>query len=741
MELTIEQALQQGVAAHKEGKLQEAERLYKAILQAQPAHPDANHNLGLLAVSVNKADVALTLFKAAVEANPKVEQFWLSYINALVKDNQFKDANKAINKAKKKGFNTKNFEALLFQAKVKVDTKEPSQEQLSSLLEHYQNRRYAEAEQLAISITNEYPKHQFGWKVLSAVLRETGRISEAANANQAEVKLCPHNAEAHSNLGNTLRELGRLDEAEANYTQAITLKPDYAIAHYNLGITLKELGRLDEAEASYIKVLALKPDYATAHYNLGITLKELGRLDEAEASYKKAIVLKPDLTDAHSNLGVTLHELGRLDEAAASYAQAIALKPDLAEAHSNLGITLKELGRLDEAEASYTQAIRLKPDFAKAHNNLGFTLQELGRLDEAEASLRQAIVLKPDYAEAYNNMGNALHSKGDPESAKDSYKQAINIDPDYAEANYNMSLVNLSLQDFEAGWSLYDWRWKLTKMVSNPLESSKPLWRPSKKQRVLLWCEQGVGDEIMLASLIPDLYFSSSKLIVLTDKRLIPLFRRSFPDDIDFRPSNEVVSETEYDSQIPMGSVPLHFRQSIDSFKNSAQGWLSASSVKSKNLRSQLLSDDSETLIGISWHSTASKKFKVGNKAIPLNKIAPFLHSSKVKLVSLQYGDVDHEIKKLLIDFGIKVTQVPEIDNMNDIDDLAALISACDEVVSIDNVTAHLAGSLGKQSKILLTSSCNWYWGHGQQNSYWYNSVHLYRQTKIGDWEHVIKQL
>jgi ADP-heptose:LPS heptosyltransferase len=245
----------------------------------------------------------------------------------------------------------------------------------------------------------------------------------------------------------------------------------------------------------------------------------------------------------------------------------------------------------------------------------------------------------------------------------------------------------------------------------------------------------------MFASLIPDLYSSSSKLIVLTDKRLIPLFRRSFPDDIDFRPSNEDVSETEYDSQISMGSVPLHFRQSIDSFKHSAQGWLSASTVKVKKLRSQLLSDGSETLIGISWHSTNSKKSKARNKAIPLNQIAPFLHSSKVKLVSLQYGDVDHEIKKLLIDFGIKVIQVPEIDNMNDIDGLAALISACDEVVSIDNVTAHLAGSLGKQSKILLTSSCNWYWGQGQQNSYWYNSVHLYRQTKIGDWEHVIKQL
>ena len=103
MELTIEQALQQGVTAHKEGKLQDAERLYRAILQSQPAHPDANHNLGVLAVSVNKVDAALPVFKAALKANPKIEQFWLSYIDALIKEKQFENAKQVIDQAKKQG--------------------------------------------------------------------------------------------------------------------------------------------------------------------------------------------------------------------------------------------------------------------------------------------------------------------------------------------------------------------------------------------------------------------------------------------------------------------------------------------------------------------------------------------------------------------------------------------------------------------------------------------------------------
>jgi Flp pilus assembly protein TadD len=319
MELTIEQALQRGVAAYKEGKLEEVERLYRAILQSQPTHPDANHNLGVLAVSVNKADVALPLFKTALEANPKIEQFWVSYIDALVKANQLKDAKQAIKKAKKKGFDTKKLQALLSQSKSRADTKMPSQVQLSSLLEHYQNGRFGDAEKLAISLTREFPRHQFGWKALGAVLKQTGRIRESLVPSQKAAALSPQDAEAHSNLGVTLKELGRMDEAEASLRQAIALKPDFAEAHYNFGITLKELGRLEEAEASLRQAIALKPDFAEAHNNLGITLKELDRLEEAEARYTQAIALKSDFAEARYNLGVLWFESRQYNLAAEQF--------------------------------------------------------------------------------------------------------------------------------------------------------------------------------------------------------------------------------------------------------------------------------------------------------------------------------------------------------------------------------------------------------------------------------------
>ena len=275
MEPTIEQALQQGIAAHKEGNLQEAERIYQAILQSQPKHPDANHNLGLLAISVNQIEAALPLFKTALDVNPNIEQFWVSYVDVLVKAKRLKDAKQAIKKAKKKGFDAKKLQALLSQSKGVTDNKVPSQELLNSLLEHYQNGRFNDAEKLAVSITNEFPKHQFAWKALGAVLGATGRKSEAVDANQTAVALSPQDAEAHSNLGVTLQELGRLDEAEASYTQAIALKPDFTEAITNKWLLLfnkKEFeAALRHSDANIFKG-------ARAH-DL-ITLYALGRIDE-----------------------------------------------------------------------------------------------------------------------------------------------------------------------------------------------------------------------------------------------------------------------------------------------------------------------------------------------------------------------------------------------------------------------------------------------------------------------------
>jgi len=258
MELTIDQALQQGIVAHKEGKLQDAERLYRAILQSQPSHPDANHNLGVLAVSMNKVEAALPLFKTALAANPKVEQFWLSYIDASIKEKQFDNARDIIEQAKKQGVGGEQFHALEKQLdsinqQENISHRSPSQHQLNNLLGYYQKGKLGEAEKLAMSLTKEFPSDNFSWKILGAIFKITGRDSEAINANQTAVTLSPKDAEAHNNLGNALQAQGKLDDAINSYRQAITLKPNHVDAYYNMGNALQTQGKLNQAISSYLQ--------------------------------------------------------------------------------------------------------------------------------------------------------------------------------------------------------------------------------------------------------------------------------------------------------------------------------------------------------------------------------------------------------------------------------------------------------------------------------------------------------
>ena len=408
----------QAVDAHKAGKLHEAEVLYRAILQSEPLHPDANHNLGVLAVAVDQAEAALPLFKTALKANASQGQYWLSYIDALIQVKQFDSANEVLSQGKSLGLAGEMVDALQAQLTAiflaqstapppnqkkptytqqrkkvtagKEKNTSPSQSDLNALLEKYQAGQYDLAENLAKAHTQKYPDHQFSWKVLGALFKLTGRLEESLAANVKAVDISPKDAEALYNLGITLHELGRLEEAEKHYKKAIAIAPNSAETHYNLGITLQGLGRHEEAQTSYKKAIAIKPAYAQAHYNLGLTLQGVSRLEEAEASYKKAISIAPGYAEAHSNLGVTQQELGRLDDAAASLKQAIAIKPDYAEAHSNLGITLKELRKTEEAESSFRKAIFINPELKSAKANLGKLLMDKNQHKDGSALLRKA---------------------------------------------------------------------------------------------------------------------------------------------------------------------------------------------------------------------------------------------------------------------------------------------------------------------------------------------------------------
>ena len=326
IKINCDQLIQKAVDAHKDGKFKEAENFYHKILKVQSKHPDANHNLGIIELTRNNLTVALPLLKNAIEYNPKKEQFWISYINALIKINQFEEA-------------------------------------------EFYSRKVIELK----------PRFVIAHFNLGAILQVLNRLDEAEVSYKKAIEFKPDYAEAYNNLGVTMKDLDKLNEAEINLKKAIKLKPNYPEAYNNLSIVLKKLKRLDEAEASCQKALKLNPNYAQAYNVLGNILQQFNKFDEAEASYKKAILLKPNFVLAHFNLGSMFSDIGKLDEAELSLNKSIKLKPDFVQALTNLGIVLGELGKSEEAIAIYSKVIKIKPDFKKALLNRGKILFEKGK--------------------------------------------------------------------------------------------------------------------------------------------------------------------------------------------------------------------------------------------------------------------------------------------------------------------------------------------------------------------------
>ena len=409
MELTVDQALQKGIEAHKAGQFQDADRLYTAILKSQPKHPDANHNMGVLAVGVGKVEQALPFFKTALEANLSTAQFWLSYIEALIKLEQLAEAKAVLDQATSKGAKGDGFNQLEQKlqriepiARITPRVQDPPQDQIQSLINLYSQGQLKQALEQATRLLQQFPNSSVLYNISGAIYNGLSQLDASVEAYNSALAIKPNSAEAYNNMGNVLKDQGKLDEALEAYTKALLLKPDLAETYYNMGIALKAQDKLEEAIEAYNKAIAIKPDYADAYNNMGFALSDQGKLEEAIAAYNKALAIRPDYAEAYYNMGNAFQEQGKLEEAMEAYTKALAIKRDYAEAYSNMGATLSSQGKLEKAIEAYNKALALKPDYAEAYNNMGVTLQQQGNLEEAIEAYSRALAIRPDY-------GNAKH--------------------------------------------------------------------------------------------------------------------------------------------------------------------------------------------------------------------------------------------------------------------------------------------------------------------------------------------
>ena len=241
--------------------------------------------------------------------------------------------------------------------------------------------------------------------------------------------------------------------------------------------------------------------------------------------------------------------------------------------------------------------------------------------------------------------------------------------------------------------------------------------------RVLLWPDEGIGDEIKYGSMLGEFRGMVGKLLVQLDRRLIPLFRRSLPDDVEFFERGTVVPEDRYDSHIAIGSLGQYLRPTLESFAGKGGKYLWADPDRVEAMRAWLSVTEGERVIGLSWRSSNPETGAA--RSLALSDLVKSLQAPGVRFVNLQYGDVAAEIEALERDEGIEVLQCPGLDTTEDLDGLAALIEACDEVVSIGNATAHLAGALGKKTTVLLPKAPSWRWLAEGQRSLWYKSAQI----------------
>jgi len=545
--------------------------------------------------------------------------------------------------------------------------------------------------------------------------------------------------------GRIFQARGRLPEAEQAYRKAVNINNNFVEAYNNLGNVLLNIGRLTEAVDAYGKALKIMPHHAMLLSNMGNALHLQGDNKKAVVLLKQAINSDDSYADAHNNLGNALYDLGDTEKAIDSYRQAIKINPFLADAHNNIGSVWRDLGKLDQAVISFTKAIEVDSKHKEAYNGIGNTLNDRGMFDQAIVSYHKAINIDPKYKDAYNGIGSSLSNQGKLEEAIIAYDRALKLDPNYHEALWNSSLALLSKGLFHQGWKRYE-HGKLSK--DNPrrmISLSYPLWDGDSitDKVILVTAEQGVGDEIMFSSCIPDLVAQKPKTIILEcDKRLEPIFRRSFPQIFVSGKRHEecfgwLQEFDDIDVQVAIGSLPMFFRDGISSFTGGKQ-YLYADPTTLKRWKNRFHHDTDRMKIGISWRGGAKKVLQM-NRSIELELLTSIL-SLDAFFVNLQYGDCTDELAKLRKN-NINVHDWDDADPLTDLENFTAEISELDLVISVDNSTVHVAGALGVPVWVMLPAASDWRWMVDREDSPWYQSVRLFRQNKVGDWSGVIKRV
>jgi tetratricopeptide (TPR) repeat protein len=502
-----------------------------------------------------------------------------------------------------------------------------------------------------------------------------------------------------------------------------------------------QAGALGEAEAAYRDLLKRAPKHVEAAVNLAIILRDSGRAAEAARLLKLALRRRPDAPDIKNEYALVLLKLHRFDEAEKLLHEILAHDPDSYTARSNLGAGLMQAARYDDALVPFREAVARHPELARAHDQLGGAWFALGRMGDAEACYREALRRSPTYAPAWNHLGDVYRVEGAFEASERCYRRAVEVAPNYAMAEWNRAMGLLAAGNFRAGWPAYEARFDAG--VALREDCALPKWRgePLDDRRLLVFAEQGVGDEIMFAIFLPQLAALAKKVLFVCEPRLEALFARSFPEiavhGLRRDAAKAKALEAEADLWVQTGDLADLLWHVAEGPGARPGGFLAADRAKTEMWRARYAALGPGLKIGVSWRGGGGDLVR-HRRSVDLGALARLLRRDGVHAVNLQYGDCADEIARVKSRHGLDIADWPDADPLADLDGFAAQVAALDLIISVDNATVHMAGALGRPVWALLPKPADWRWGASGDGSIWYDSITLFRQARPGDWAPVL---
>ena len=362
------------------------------------------------------------------------------------------------------------------------------------------------------------------------------------------------------------------------------------------------------------------------------------------------------------------------------------------------------------------------------------------KFEECIGGFTTLIDLHPIVIASYIQRGRANWEMRRWDKAREDFTKALIHDPDSPDAKWTMGLMEMQLGNFERGWELYEERWDSPSFKSPRLKTRLPDWEPGKGYKsVLVWCEQGIGDQILYGSMLRSLKENTEKVTVMIDIRLIGLFQRAHPE-INFIRHDSKVKNSEYDSQIPIGSIGKHFIRQVSDIEGYRDfHYIREDEERVRQVMQELAIEPHEFVVGLSWASTAPRIDK--HKSVELKNLLGLWDIPNVKIVNLQYGKPDYDIEPFEKETGKTIVQTT-VSNFFDLEGVAAVMSLCDAVVSVSNANVHISGALGRPTFVLDANKL-WYWNHKNgRNSLFYPSVRLYpRENMMAPWDKQVNEL